>query len=239
MIQTANLGWKRAEILYNTGMFDLLSTWFPLIAVTGVSLLSVCTLAAALAYTGRSGEKYSLLNHYISELGEVGVSRFAWLFNAGMILGGICFLFFVLGLGLTLQSFWGWLGLVAGTVASLSCSLVGVFSMNHLQPHIWAAMTYFRSGLLTVLFFGIAILFQDSPARIHPMANLSGLVALASYASFLITSTIVYRRKKVAALVTEDLRQRPRVWPLAVLEWAIFLSTVFWFFSIAISIKNL
>ncbi len=220
-------------------MLALLSTWFPFISVAGVTLLSICALVAALTYTGRAGERYSILNHYISELGEVGVSRFAWLFNAGMILGGLCFLFFVIGLGIALRSFWGWLGLAAGVVASLSCSLVGVFPMNNLQPHIWAAMTYFRSGLLTVLFFGIAILSQPAPARVHPLSNLAGLVALASYASFLITSTIVYRRKKVAALVTDDLPQRPRVWPLAVLEWAIFLSTVFWFFSIALAVRNL
>lgn len=213
-----------------------LSTWFPVIAIGGVVWLTLCALISALAYTGHKGERYSFLNHYISELGEVGISRLAWLFNAGMILGGLCFLLFVIGLGLALNSFWGWMGLAAGVVASVSCSLVGVFPMNNLKPHIRAAMTYFRSGLLTVLFFGIAILTQPAPARIHPLANVAGLVALASYASFLAVSTIVYRKKHITALATEDIPQRPRVWPLAVLEWAIFLSTVVWFFSLALAV---
>lgn len=49
--------------------------------LAGAALVAACSLAAALAYAGPDGEPYSLLNHFISELGEVGVSPLAWLFN--------------------------------------------------------------------------------------------------------------------------------------------------------------
>ncbi|MCC6187629.1 MAG: DUF998 domain-containing protein [Anaerolineales bacterium] len=58
--------------------------------LAGAALVAVCALAATLAYTRPDGERYSLLNHFISELGAVGVLPLAWLFNRGLILAGCC-----------------------------------------------------------------------------------------------------------------------------------------------------
>ncbi len=116
----------------------------------------------ALVYRGKLGERYSLLNHFISELGEVGVSRAAWFFNAGLLLGGLVFLPYIIGLGISFGSLFGWLGTAAGIIAVLGVAAVGVFPMNNLKPHTIAAMTYFRAGLVMVFFFGLAILFQPA-----------------------------------------------------------------------------
>ena len=53
----------------------------------GVAVVSVASVIAGLAYTGSRGEAYSVLSHWISELGEPGVSRLATAFNSGVIAG--------------------------------------------------------------------------------------------------------------------------------------------------------
>ncbi|MRS02563.1 hypothetical protein EG832_04965, partial [bacterium] len=68
-------------------------------------ILAGC-LITALRYRGRSDEKYSILNHFISELGEIGVSKLAMVFNIGMIIGGALFLPFIAGLGIVLDTLW-------------------------------------------------------------------------------------------------------------------------------------
>ena len=49
-------------------------------AIAGIvafAAIAASCLVAAVAYTGARGEAYSPLSHWISELGEPGVSRFA------------------------------------------------------------------------------------------------------------------------------------------------------------------
>lgn len=66
----------------------------------GSAIIVLGSLITAIPYRGKEGESYSILNHFISELGEVGVSRLAPVFNASLIAGGVVLLIFVLGLGL-------------------------------------------------------------------------------------------------------------------------------------------
>ncbi len=155
----------------------------------GCIVITVAIVGTALAYRGIKGQRYSFMNHYISELGEVGVSRNAWLFNTGMIISGLLFIPFTLGLGLTLGGLWGFLGGLAGLWAGISCLLVGVYPMNNLTPHSHAATSYFRGGLVTILLFSVAIFLQEpGQAVISPWVNLAGIVAIISYASFIILS---------------------------------------------------
>ncbi len=57
--------------------------------VLGAAAFAVSSLIAALVYSGTAGEGFSPLNHWVSELGEMSVSRLALLFNAGIFVGGI------------------------------------------------------------------------------------------------------------------------------------------------------
>jgi hypothetical membrane protein len=218
---TRNLDWLRRSFSY--------------FGLAGSVQLSVCILLAAFSYTGLKGEPFSLFNHFISELGEVGVSRSAWLFNGGMIAAGFLFLFFCLGLGLTIGNTWARLGLLAGVVASISCAAVGVFPMNHLAPHVTAALTYFRSGLVTILLFGVAIWRQSQDQEsVDRRANLAGLAAVACYAAFLFYTTT----RGPGSFDPGLLAERPAVWISAVLEWLVFFSTVVWFFAIALAVRR-
>ncbi len=172
--------------------------------LAGAALVALGALAAALAYTGPDGESYSLLNHFISELGELGVSPLAWLFNLGLIAGGLLFVPFSLGLGLSLA---GWLPKVS-----------------------------MLAGQVTVVLFGLAILFQPKEqVVIDKRANLASLIAAACYASFILYSSITPMPDGTNALAASFRTNRPAVWPLAVLEWSIFFSTILWFAAIALA----
>ena len=135
---------------------------FYLFGMAGSIVVLACILVPMAAYVGGAGERYSPLNHFISELGQVGVSRLAPVFNAGLIAAGVLYVPFVLGLGAAVGGWWAAAGTLAGLVSAVSVACVGVFPMNNLAPHITAAMTFFRSGLVTVLLFGFAI---QLPAR--------------------------------------------------------------------------
>jgi hypothetical membrane protein len=190
---------------------------------------------ASSAYRGKQGETYSPLNHFISELGERGVSKRAWAFNWGSILCGVLLLPTTLNLGLILPGLWAKIGLVFGVITALSLSFVGVFSMDNLKPHGIAAVTFFRAGLLMVLFFTLAIAFQPQDNQIFPRAlALAGVPAIAAFSTFLV---VMGQASKTKEQPLEPLEQsRPRVWKMAILEWSIFVTIVFWFLLMALAI---
>ncbi len=200
-------------------------------------LLAVCL--SMRGYTGKRGEPYSIFNHYISELGEVGVARSAPIFNAGLMVGALLLMPFVVGLGLAIDNLWAKLGLLAGVGAAGACLLVGVFPMNKLALHTQAAMAYFRLGLATILFFGVSFMFQLAGREVVPWwANGFTVLSVLAYSSFLLLP--VFRpvsEQALGMLNPEVLSQRPRFWWLATLEWLVFFSTMLWFLCVALVIK--
>jgi len=212
---------------------------FRLFCYIGLCLIVLGIVFSAARYRGRQGEKYSILNHFISELGEVGINPAARAFNLSLLLGGVMTLPFVIGLGIKLGSILGWLGMIAGLTTTLGVAAVGVFPMNKLEPHIKAAQTYFRAGLVMVLFFGLAILFQPAGRKvIPPVANLFSLLAFIAYASFLFL--VKPRRPEGETRITNPLDPqeepvRPRIWLFPMLEWGVFFATLVWLLGMAFS----
>ena len=206
---------------------------FHIFGLVGTGLVILAVLYPALVYCGKLGERYSLLNHFISELGEVGVSRAAWLFNTGLFLAGLVLLPYIIGLGISFGSFLGWLGTAAGIIAVLGVMAVGIFPMNNLKLHAIAAMTYFRAGLVMVFFFGLAILFQSKgKILVPPAANLLSLLAFLAYGAFLALPALKKEKQEPTdTLDPNKTPERPRVWALPALEWAVFFSTIAWFFG--------
>jgi hypothetical membrane protein len=200
----------------------------------GTGLILLAVFYPIFLYRGKRGERFSMLNHFISELGELGVSRAAWVFNTGILLAGLVMLPYVIGLGIAFGSLLGWLGTAAGIIAVLGVAAVGVFPMNNIQAHTIAATTYFRAGLIMVFFFGLAIFFQPSGKAMIPLAaNLLSLLAFLSYGAFL--ALPLFRRKKSSSTDSLDPQQepeRPRVWALPALEWLVFFSTIAWLFGL-------
>jgi len=219
------------------GTAQFIKNTYPLFGISGSLWLSACMLITGFLYRGKKGEKYSILNHYISELGEVGVSRAAVVFNVGMILGGLAFIPCIIGLGLTIGNVRAWIGLGVGMFATVCCALVGVFPMNHPKAHYWVAIWYFRSGLVMVLLYTVAIFIQPTGGVIFPkLSNLAGLLSFLCYAAFLTISRPPKDEKDSpeGAPDPEKQKDRPKYWRETILEWAVFFSTLLWFFILAI-----
>jgi hypothetical membrane protein len=201
--------------------------------VAGTGMVILAFFYPASVYRGRSGKRFSLLNHYISELGEIGVSQAARVFNTGLLSGGLVFLPYIIGLGISFDSPLGWLGTAAGIIAVLGVAAVGIFPMNNMKLHAIAAMTYFRTGLVMVFFFGLAILFQPAGKTVVPQsAAWLCLMAFLAYGAFLILPRIMNKEEKPADLLDpQQASERPRVSALAILEWLVFFSTIAWLFG--------
>ena len=210
---------------------------FPALGIAGSVLVAGAVAAVALSYSGAHGERYSLLNHFISELGQVGVSRAAWLFNAALIVSGVLFVPYCIGLGMRVRGVWAYLRMAAGIGAGIFCAGVGVFPMNSLGPHIFTAMWFFRFGLLATLLFGVAILAAPrETAGVSRAAAIFSLLAVAAYGGFLALASVP-RAGGGNPLDPSSYAHRPHFWLLAVLEWAVFFSTILWFLGVAILVS--
>jgi len=203
----------------------------------GSAIIIFGSLITAILYHGKKGGSYSILNHYISKLGEVGVSRLAPVFNVSLIVGGLVLLIFVVGLGLYTDTKLGYLASAFGIFSCISCSLVGVFPMNNLSIHNVVAFSFFYSGLVAIALFNVVIIF-DSQNKISKWLLIPGIIVLASFASFLIiphiTSSAHVRTFHPHRLV------RPRIRLNRILEWSVFLAVIAWFvlMSIHLAVKR-
>ncbi len=195
--------------------------------IIGVTVILLGALITALAYEGRNGQAYRFWNHFVSELGEVGVSRLAWVFNGGLILGGVCIVIFMIGVARLLPGWFRYVFAVAGLATGISGTLVGVFPMNRLQPHIQVAMQFFNMGLVTMTLFSLYVLFARG--RSFPRWFLiPGILATASFAAFLYFPTpgdISGGLPTTQALIITN---RPDVWWLAIFEWAAVGAVLGW-----------
>lgn len=218
---------------YNSAMKKF-TTQFHWFGIAGSVIIIVAVIITAITFHNSQGEPYSMLNRFISELGWVGTSQNAWLFNAAMIVTGIVFIPFCLGLGLRIPNAWAKAGMATGVITAIFCSLVGVFPMNHLQPHSFVAMWFFRCGLATVLLFGVAILVQrKGNVRVPKIASIFSLLAAIAYGAFLFMATI-HSTGNVSSATLSSLDAPPPLRILALVEWCVFFTTVLWFLGTGI-----
>ena len=96
---------------------------FPLYGLLASGIGIIFILAPMIPYEGTAGEPFSIFNHYVSELGEVGVSVWAPVFNIGMMLAGLLFIPFFIGLGLYLDNVLAKIGAIGGVYSAISSLL--------------------------------------------------------------------------------------------------------------------
>lgn len=213
-----------------------LRSTFPIWGLAGAAVASIAAILTALPYRGLRGEAYSPFNHFISELGELGVSRLAPLFNAGLIVTGILLAAFMWGLGANIGTAWGYLAAAVGVLASGACSLVGVFPMNHIEPHVVAAMSFFRFGMVAIALFSLAIVL-DRKRRLPRWLALAGLVTALTFAAFMYAPSEPSGSASAQAL-SAGLGGRPDFWLMAALEWAVFVAVVGWVAWISLYVRR-
>jgi len=193
--------------------------------IMGAVIGFVFILSATIGYVGRSGEPYSMLNHFISELGELGVSHLAWLFNLGLILAGFVFLPFLIGLGLYIENKIAKIALVFGIISAIAIILVGFFPMNYLLPHYLAAMTFFFGGMITVAVFTIAIFFQED-AKIPKTFIIPGLITIFTFIYFLFFIDV----GDLSTIFTS----RPDILLIAIFEWVVYFAIIGYMLLVAV-----
>jgi hypothetical membrane protein len=193
----------------------------------GVSFIALGMLLPALAYTGRVGEPYSLANHFISELGEVAHSELAWVFNLGLIIGGLLLTVFMLGTAVQMQHWLGWVFGAAGVVSGLAGTGVGFFPMDNLGPHLTVAMAFFNLGMAAAVLFTFFVLTAGR-RRFPAWLALPGLLAGASFFTLLYGMEPLLPEGAPIEAVIPLLENRPAVWPLAVVEWVVGISVLVW-----------
>ncbi len=118
--------------------------------LTGPIVMGMASLITALAYRGIADEGYSPFNHWVSELGEIGVSQLAGVFNVGLMVGGACFVVLMIGLGWLRGGRLARLYVGVGVVAGIAGLFVGIFPMNQIGPHTIAAQGFFNLGWIAV-----------------------------------------------------------------------------------------
>lgn len=195
----------------------------PYLGILGVLAVALGCLVTALVYTGRTGEAYSPFNHFISELGEVGVSQAAAVFNIGLIVGGLCNALFLVGLSLRFSGWFRLLYGLIGLVAGLSGGLVGVFPMNRLEIHQVVALTFFNTGWIVVALFSLNLAFGRR-GRYPMWLLIPGAVTVFCFIAFLIDL--------MPAVQDTNLLTPPAVrdtlWLVAALEWSTLIGILIW-----------
>lgn len=196
--------------------------WASLVSSLGIML---SFLIVGLAYRGRMGESFALTNHFVSELGELGVSQMAWLFNGALVIGGIGILLGFVALALHLKGWFRYLILVLGLLTGISGTLVGVFPMNQLETHITVALTFFNTGWMVTGAFSLYVLFAKQQAFPRWLA-IPGIIAAVAFIAFSnYNDSFMDGTTELVDLLGAS---RPEFWGLAALEWVVVLAVLLW-----------
>ncbi len=200
-------------------------------AIVGVTALAIGSVVTGLVYTGSAGESYSPFDHWVSELGQASVSRAAPLFNAGLVVGGLCFAIFVVGLASSvpgrLRFAWGATGVVAGVAGAL----VGLFPMDDLRPHATAALTFFVLGWLTVGLASIDLARRHDP-RFPRWLGVIGVVVTVCFVLFMAS---LFADGRTTGEVLAAPGARPEIWIASTLEWAVVVAIAGWALATALA----
>ncbi len=195
----------------------------------GSLVIALGSLITAIGYTGSKGESYSPFSHWVSELGETGVSGLAPVFNVGLMVGGVCFVVFIVGLAVTRT---GWLRFAygaLGVIAGLAGVGVGIFPMNQLDQHALVALTFFNLGWITVGLASIDFFLARDP-RFPRWLSVIGALTVAAFVGFLVSL-------QTEGLVGEDALAPPEIrqafWIVPTLEWALIVGILAWVFLTA------
>lgn len=195
--------------------------------IVGPALMGLGMFISGLGYVGVEGQRYSLSNHFVSELGEVGVSDLAWVFNISLLVGGLLTTIFMVVLAYQLNSWLRYpMGLLS-VIATFNAALVGAFPMNNLEMHIPVAMTFFNLGMLISFLYSLVFLFGKQ----HPFPKwlaIPGLVNAGMFTWFLNFPEDSNGGTEFATGMQGLIRNRPDFMPMAVLEWAVILGIMLW-----------
>jgi hypothetical membrane protein len=191
--------------------------------IVGAGAIAIGSVVAAVAYRGADGEPYSPLNHFVSELGELAHSELARVFNTGLIVGGVCFAVFMSGFAASRPGSLRLLAGGVGIVAGIGGSFVGVFPMDYVRQHGFAAMTFFNLSWIAVGLASVDFVVHRDP-RFPLGLAVVGLATVAAFIGFL--RELDANTGASGGVISPEIR--PDVWALPALEWLTIIGIVGW-----------
>lgn len=198
----------------------------------GTGIITFGMIISSWFYVGRSGERYSLLNHFVSELGESPWSAASWAFNYGLILGGALVLIFMIRLWPIFESWFGKSIVGVGVLTSIAGSGVGLYPMNDLGQHIKVALTFFYLGLIVTILFSVYV-FTKHNHRFSKLMAAPGIASFLCFFYFLFLTEPIFPEGGSPDAIFLLLENRPAILETAIFEWAVVLSTMVWLFSLS------
>ena len=203
---------------------------FPKWGIAGSILILAGCIIPSLGYKGRQGQRYSPLNHFISELGERNVSVYARVFNLSLVAAGMLFVMYMVQFGSFLGATPALTAAAIGVFSALSCIMVGVFPMDTKKKHDDAAMCFFYGGLATILLFGLSSLL-DVRRRLPLVFILFAVLVALAFAAFILLPLLTPKSDVKLDRLGAD---RPGIWPLPLVEWLAMVGVVGWIAAVSI-----
>lgn len=150
----------------------------PRAGLIGAVVFGAGTLLAGIAFDGPNG-RYSPLNHWVSELGEVGVSSLGTAFNVGLIVGGLGIAGFMAAFAASRGGVLAWAAGLAGIASGILGALVGVFPAGGSDLHRPVSIGFFLLGAVTLALASVDIARRPSRSLPGWLAALGALVVAA------------------------------------------------------------
>jgi hypothetical membrane protein len=191
----------------------------PAAGFIGSAFFVIASVVAGGFYLGAQNEAFSPLNHWVSELGEMGVSRLALVFNVGLFVGGLALALFFFALGRMRHSRLANMYVLVGVIAGLSGALVGVFPMNNRSIHIVFAMGFFVLGWVAVGLASYDIWRRPEPRFSRWLPALGALT---------VTVLLLFLSVYIPYLYTGTGDDRPDLSVATVLEWLVLIGIMGW-----------
>jgi len=199
-----------------------------LLGLASVGIIAAGMLATDLVYRGYEGEAYSPLSHFISELGEVAMSRLAWLFNLCLVVGGMGLGTFLLMLAGHLSGRYRTALLIVGLAAGVSGTLVGIFPMDYHVTHRVVSDVFFLTGWLVAVIFSLWLMTAPAPDLPRWLAA-PGIAVAGVFLAFIAVYSTYHPADADARVI-----DRPDVWAVPIFEWAALLSLLAWFACVSL-----
>jgi hypothetical membrane protein len=198
-----------------------------LAGLAGIAVIVVGMVISGVVYAGSLGEPYRLANHFVSELGEIGVSALAVAFNVGLVIGGIGIVTFVVGLVGRLEGWFRWVLGAVGVLTGAFGALVGVFPMNDFATHVVVANGFFYPGLATMLLFSGYVL-ASRHRELPRWIAIPGFTAAGALFAFLFLGNAIEGLVNGGGPPPDLGSNRPDVWVSALFEWVAIGAVMVW-----------
>jgi len=168
-------------------------------------IISLSFITVAIAYTPQ-------FNWFTWALSDLGVHQAAFIFNSGLIIGGILATMFAVGLMQILRKkILGFLGTFTLVLSSINLCAVGVFPESAGRIHFYVSLAFFVLLAISLLFIG-ASLIRESSQR---------------YLGLFTILTVVAGSVAALAVPHEGMAIPEMIGALAGSVWAVVLSVTF------------